>query len=54
MSLISWNCRGFVSSSIVKELNEVCGKFNPHVVFLMKTKVKSWAVEESFSDPIIA
>lgn len=45
MSIISWNCRGFSSSSTVKELKEVSRKVKPHIVFLKETKVCSRRME---------
>lgn len=45
MSAISWNCRGFASSSTVKELKEVCGKVKPYILFLMETKISSRRME---------
>lgn len=45
MSVISWNYRGFASSSIVTELRKVCRKVKHVVVFLMETKVGSRRME---------
>ncbi|KAJ1427377.1 Endonuclease/exonuclease/phosphatase [Sesbania bispinosa] len=39
MSWISWNCRGLVTSSTIRELRELCSKYKMSIVFLSETRV---------------
>lgn len=37
MSTISWNCRGMAAPATIRELKDLCRKFQPAILFLMET-----------------
>jgi exonuclease III len=41
MKIFSWNCRGLGNPQAVRALSRLIRTENPHVVFLMETKLKS-------------
>ncbi|XP_072087374.1 uncharacterized protein [Arachis hypogaea] len=40
MIILSWNCRGVAVTAIVSELNNLCVKHKPAIVYLMETRSK--------------
>ncbi|XP_028789589.1 uncharacterized protein LOC114745600 [Neltuma alba] len=46
MSILSWNCQGLGSSLTGKNLQFLCSKFRPSLVFLMETRVKMEKIEK--------
>ncbi|KAJ1436189.1 Endonuclease/exonuclease/phosphatase [Sesbania bispinosa] len=45
MSCLSWNCRGVAAPATIRELQQLCGKYKPSIVFLSETKAAKDKIE---------